>query len=84
MKQTNSSTPRPVKVRAVPIELAQFLKFGGLVGTGGEAKQVIGAGQVTLNGAVEIQKGKKLQAGDQVGYNEHIIIVALQSNPPAL
>lgn len=77
MKQTSSSTPRPVKVRAVPIELCQFLKFGGLTDSGGEAKQAIGAGAVLLNGVVETQKRKKLQVGDQVGYNSHIIIVAL-------
>ena len=75
MKQTNSSTPRPVKVRAVPIELCQFLKFGGLTESGGEAKTAINEGLVVLNGVVETQKRKKLQAGDQVGYNGHIIIV---------
>jgi ribosome-associated protein len=78
-KQTSSSTPRAVKVRAVPIELCQFLKFGGLTETGGEAKQAIGAGSVMVNGVVETQKRKKLQAGDQVGYNSHIIIVTLSS-----
>ena len=79
MKQTSSSTPRPVKVRAVPIELCQFLKFGGLTDSGGEAKQAIGAGAVLLNGVVETQKRKKLQVGDQVGYNSHIIIVTLST-----
>lgn len=77
MKQTSSSTPRPVKVRDVPIDLCSFLKFGGLAGSGGEAKQAIGAGAVLVNGVVETQKRKKLQAGDQVGYNGHIIIVTL-------
>lgn len=84
MKQTSSSTPRPVKVREVPIELCQFLKFGGLTESGGEAKQAIGAGAVRVNGVVETRKRRKLQAGDQVGYNHHIIIVALQLQPPSL
>jgi len=77
MQQTNSSTPRPVKVRSVPLELCQFLKFGGLTESGGEAKHAIAAGRVMLNGAVETRKRKKLSAGDQVGYNGHIIIVAV-------
>ncbi|MDI1318584.1 MAG: RNA-binding S4 domain-containing protein [bacterium] len=77
MKQTSSSTPRPVKVRAVPIELCQFLKFGGLAESGGAAKQAISEGLVLLNGVVETQKRKQLQVGDQVGYGSHIIIVAL-------
>jgi ribosome-associated protein len=79
MKQTSSSTPRPVKVREVPIELCQFMKFGGLTASGGEAKQAISEGLVLLNGVVETQKRKKLQVGDQVGFKSHIIIVALGS-----
>ena len=67
--------PRPVIVRAVPIELCQFLKFGGLTGTGGEAKQVISQGLVLLNGVVETQKRKKLLAGDQVIYDGQTLIV---------
>jgi len=77
MTQTNSSTPRPVTVREVPIELCQFIKFGGLAETGGEAKVQIGAGQVQLNGVVEMQKRKKLVAGDRVTLNGHTIIVRL-------
>ncbi len=72
-----SPVPQAVIVRAVPIELCQFLKFGGLTGTGGEAKQVISQGLVTLNGTVETQKRKKLLAGDQVAYDGKVIVVAL-------
>lgn len=70
-----SPLPRSVTVRAVPIELCQFLKFGGLTGTGGEAKQVISQGLVLLNGAVETQKRKKLLAGDQVTYDGQTLVV---------
>jgi ribosome-associated protein len=72
-----SPIPQPVTVRAVPIELCQFIKFGGLTGTGGEAKQAISSGLVTLNGTVETQKRKKLLAGDQVTYDGKTIVVAL-------
>ncbi len=72
-----SPIPLPVVVREVPIELCQFLKFGGLTGTGGEAKQVISQGLVTLNGVVETQKRKKLLAGDKVAYDGKTIVVAL-------
>ena len=65
-QETNSSSPRNVVVREVPIELCQFVKFGGLAGTGGEAKQIISSGLVLLNGVVETQKRKKLVVGDQV------------------
>ena len=72
-----SPVPQPVIVREVPIELCQFIKFGGLTGTGGEAKQVISQGLVTLNGTVETQKRKKLLAGDQVTYDGKTLVVAL-------
>ncbi len=68
----------PVTVREVPIELCQFIKFGGLAATGGEAKQQIAAGQVTLNGVVETQKRKKLAVGDKVTLNGETLVVALR------
>jgi len=73
----NSSSPRKVIVREVPIELCQFIKFGGLTESGGEAKQLISEGAVLLNGVVETQKRKKLAVGDQVKANGHTIIVQL-------
>ena len=72
-----SPVPQPVVVRAVPIELCQFIKFGGLTESGGEAKQLISEGVVLLNGAVETQKRKKLAAGDKVTVNGQTIVVAL-------
>jgi len=76
-QETNSSSPRNVVVREVPIELCQFIKFGGLTESGGEAKQLISEGLVLLNGVVETQKRKKLAVGDQVWANGHTIIVQL-------
>ena len=77
VQATNSSTPRNIVVREVPIELCQFIKFGGLSDTGGEAKQLVTDGRVLLNGVVETQKGKKLKVGDVVKVDGHTIIVKL-------
>ena len=74
---SSPSVPRPVLVREVPIELCQFLKFGGLTDSGGEAKQYISAGFVLLNGVVETQKRKKLQVGDQVTLKGQTLVVQL-------
>ena len=38
----------------------------GWVGTGGEAKQHIQSGAVTVNGAIETRRGRQLVEGDQV------------------
>ncbi len=48
------------------MKLDQFLKWHGLAGTGGEAKNLISAGLVTVNGSVETRRGRKLVIGDQV------------------
>ncbi len=74
----NAPTPaRPVKVRQVPIELCQFIKFGGLAASGGEAKQLVAEGRVQLNGVVEKQKRKKLAAGDRVALQGQTLVVEL-------
>jgi ribosome-associated protein len=49
-----------------PITLGQFLKTAGLAGTGGEAKQMIAAGLVRVNGVVDTRRGHKLNADDLV------------------
>ena len=72
-----TAEPQPVIVRAVPIELCQFIKFGGLTASGGEAKQAIGEGRVLLNGTVETQKRKKLAVGDRVTFNGQTLVVQL-------
>lgn len=48
------------------IKLEALLKFEGLSGTGGEAKERIQQGEVKVNGEVCLQRGKKLVAGDVV------------------
>ena len=48
------------------IKLDAFLKYCGAVGTGGEAKLRIADGEVTVNGGVCTQRGKKLRDGDTV------------------
>lgn len=51
------------------IKLGQALKAAGLAESGVEAKLVIQDGQVKVNGQVEIQRGKKLVAGDVVEFD---------------
>jgi ribosome-associated protein len=46
--------------------LGQALKASDLVGSGGEAKVVIQAGEVRVNGEVETRRGRKLKEGDVV------------------
>ena len=62
-----------IKLRDEFIKLGQALKAAGLVESGVDAKLVILDGQVKVNGAVELQRGKKLHAGDVVEYDGETI-----------
>lgn len=52
------------------IKLDQFLKVVGLTQTGGQAKLMIQAGKVKVNGVVETRRGRKLLHGDCVMVQE--------------
>lgn len=64
---------RLVEISSEPVELYKILKFEGLAGTGGEAKQIISEGQVRVNGHVETRKRKKIVAGDTIEFGQEII-----------
>lgn len=60
------------------IKLDQFLKWVGVVQTGGEAKLLIQQGQVCVNGAVETRRGRKLVEGDRVAvFGERFVVGGL-------
>ena len=48
------------------ITLGQALKAANLVGSGGEAKVLVQAGEVLVNGEVETRRGRQLREGDVV------------------
>ncbi|HEX5740708.1 MAG TPA: RNA-binding S4 domain-containing protein [Pilimelia sp.] len=55
-----------VEVGPEGIRLGQLLKLAGLVDTGGEGKELIGAGHVRVNGEVEHRRGRRLLPGDVI------------------
>lgn len=58
-----------IKLREEYIKLGQALKAAGMVESGVDAKFVIQDGLVSVNGAVEVQRGKKLYDGDVVTFD---------------
>ncbi|GAA2231495.1 RNA-binding S4 domain-containing protein [Herbiconiux moechotypicola] len=50
------------------IRLGQFVKFAGLLDTGGNAKEAVIDGYVTVNGEVDRRRGRQLQLGDIVAF----------------
>lgn len=66
-----------IHLREDYIKLGQALKAAGLVESGVEAKFAIQDGKVKVNGQVEVQRGKKLVAGDTVDFAGEIIKIEL-------
>jgi ribosome-associated protein len=48
------------------IRLGQFLKLAGVLDSGGETKSAIAAGEVLVNGEVDLRRGRQLRRGDVV------------------
>lgn len=65
------TTPAPitdVSIGGDGIRLGQFLKFAGLLDSGGDVKEAIIDGFVTVNGEVDRRRGRQLQLGDVIGF----------------
>ncbi|MGQ0567952.1 MAG: RNA-binding S4 domain-containing protein [Armatimonadota bacterium] len=61
-----------MRIRTERIALGALLKWAGVVHTGGEAKTLIAARRILVNGQVEERRGRQVTAGD---------VVAVQGGP---
>jgi ribosome-associated protein len=59
-----------VSIRDETIRLGQFLKLAGLIDSGADAKTVIADGLVSVNGEVEVRRGRQLRHGDTVAFGD--------------
>ncbi|MDD7937302.1 RNA-binding S4 domain-containing protein [Actinomycetospora lutea] len=57
---------RDVGIRDETIRLGQLLKLAGLVEHGAAAREVLEAGEVTVNGRGETRRGRQVVPGDVV------------------
>jgi len=64
------------------MNLDQFLKWSGVTPTGGQAKLLIQAGEVRVNGEVETRRGRALKPGDRVEVEGQTLVVP-ESGPDA-
>ncbi|GMM97278.1 RNA-binding S4 domain-containing protein [Microbacterium sp. MTN4-26] len=70
----------PARIEDVPIggdgiRLGQFVKFAGLLDSGGDVKEAIIDGFVTVNGDVDRRRGRQLQVGDIVSFEDRTLRV---------
>ena len=73
---------KKIEITTEFIKLDQLLKFAGLVMTGGEAKEVVTEGYVSVNGEVCTMRGKKIRPGNTVSFDgEELEVVAGEAYP---
>lgn len=64
-----------IQIRDDHIKLGQALKLAGLADSGVDAKTDIQNGLVKVNGRVELQRGKKIYAGDVIEFDKKLVKV---------
>jgi ribosome-associated protein len=65
----------PFDLRGDHITLDALLKASGLAASGGDAKMLIQQGAVRVNGEVELRRGRKVRANDEVALGEGRVTV---------
>ncbi len=77
-RQRPTQGPKQVDAIGEYIKLEQFLKLANMVESGGQAKVVIQAGHVKVNGEVETRRGRKLHQGDSVEFEGEVLVVEVE------
>ena len=72
---TNPVPIEDVAIGGEVIRLGQFLKFAGLLDSGGDVKEAIANGLVAVNGEVDRRRGRQLQLGDIVSFDGRTVRV---------
>jgi ribosome-associated protein len=67
---------RDVEIRGYTIRLGQLLKLAGLADSGADAKALLAAGAVTVNGDGEERRGRQLHPGDVVAVGDDAVRIA--------
>ena len=69
-----------IKIYSEPITLGQFLKFLGLIYSGGECKTFLFENDILVNGIEEKRRGKKLFSSDLVVINGEKYLLVLEND----
>jgi len=64
---------RDLTLRGETIRLGQALQAAGLADSGGEAKALLAAEEVLVNGEPETRRGRQLHAGDEVRVGGEVV-----------
>jgi len=66
---TNQPPITDVSIGSDDIRLGQFVKFAGLLDSGGEVKEAIIDGFILVNDEVDRRRGRQLRLGDVVTFD---------------
>jgi ribosome-associated protein len=64
-----------IAIRGHMIRLGQLLKLAELAGSGADARDLLLESGVTVNGEIEVRRGRQLHRGDVVSIGEHTVRV---------
>ncbi|CAA9483678.1 MAG: Uncharacterized protein YbcJ [uncultured Solirubrobacteraceae bacterium] len=67
---------REVAIRDEMIRLGQLLKLAGFAASGGDARAMLEAGVVTVNGEAESRRGRQLHSGDLIAVGDEAVRIA--------
>ncbi|MGI8728920.1 MAG: RNA-binding S4 domain-containing protein [Solirubrobacteraceae bacterium] len=68
--------PRGVPIAEQTIRLGQLLKLAGLADSGAHARELVQDGRATVNGEVELRRGRRLSRGDTIAVAGEAVRVA--------
>ena len=78
MTSTNPTNPIHIPLSGDYVELCQLLKLAGIATSGGQGKHIVAAGEVRVDGAVELRKTAKIRSGQRVECRGVTILVGHQ------
>jgi ribosome-associated protein len=65
-----------VEIKGDMIRLGHLLQVSAQASSGADAKRLLLANLVTVNGEPEVRRGRQLHRGDVVAVGEHVVRVA--------
>lgn len=81
LRPAKNSRLEILDIREDHIRLDALLKFAAVAETGGEAKQMIQEGEVSVNREVCLQRGRKIRSGDIVRAAGRVMTVRTRPEP---
>ena len=79
VKVTKKDNAVPVVIHTEFIKLQDAMKYANIVYSGGEAKQMILDGMVSVNGEVCTMRGKKLYPGDSFCFHGDKYLISIHA-----